>query len=135
MDLSKRLVLLKSSAKEEDYPAFTPEDVIFLFEEITHPEGVILNHSDPSECYVLFTSPVPMDEIYNLNKDPSWVGAPMSLTIRQSPSSILNIVSKLFGNKPLEEREKYELLPFELRREGVLKAHNPILLPRERLSQ
>ena len=49
MDLSKRLVLLKSSAKEEDYPAFTPEDVIFLFlfEEITHPEGVILNHSDP----------------------------------------------------------------------------------------
>ena len=84
MDLSKRLVLLKSSAKEEDYPAFTPEDVIFLFlfEEITHPEDVILNHSDPSECYVLFTSPIPMDEIYNLNKDPSWVGAPMLLTVR-----------------------------------------------------
>ena len=34
MDLSRRLVLLKSSAKEEEYPAFTPEDVIFLFEEI-----------------------------------------------------------------------------------------------------
>ena len=97
MDLIKRLVLLKSSAKEEDYPAFTPEDVVFLFEEITCPEGVILNQSDPSECYVLFTSPVPMDEIYNLNKDPSWVGAPMSLTIRQPPSSIFNIVSKLLG--------------------------------------
>ena len=95
MDLSRRLVLLKSSAKEEDYPAFTPEDVLFLFEEITCPEGVILNHSDPSECYVLFTSPVPMDEIYNLNKDPSWVGTSMSLTIRQPPSSLLNIVSKL----------------------------------------
>ena len=27
MDLSRRLVLLKSSAKEEEYPAFTPEDV------------------------------------------------------------------------------------------------------------
>ena len=103
MDLSKRLVLLKSSAKEEEYPAYTPDDVIFLFEEITCPEGVILNHSDPSECYVLFTSPVPMDEIYNLNKDPSWVGASMLLTIRQPPSSIFNIVSKLMENKPLEE--------------------------------
>ena len=103
MDLSKRLVLLKSYAKEEDYPAYTPEDVLFLFEEITCPEGVILNHSDHSECYVLFTSPVPMDEIYNLNKDPSWVGTSMSLTIRQPPSSILNIVSKLVENKPLEE--------------------------------
>ena len=46
-----------------------------------HPEGVILNHSDPTECYVLFTSLVPMDEIYNLIKDPSWVGGSMSLTI------------------------------------------------------
>ena len=82
MDLSKRLVLLKSSAKEEEYPAYTPEDVIFLFEEITCPEGVILNHLDPSECHVLFTSPVPMDEIYNLNKDPSLVDTPMILTVR-----------------------------------------------------
>ena len=82
MDLSKRLVLLKSSAKEEESPAYTPEDVIFLFEEITCPEGVILNHSDPSECYVLFTSPVPMDGFYNLNKDPSWVDTPMLLTVR-----------------------------------------------------
>ena len=58
MELSKRLVLLKSSAKEDDYPAFIPEDVLFLFEEIlfevilfeevTCPEGVILCHSDPS---------------------------------------------------------------------------------------
>ena len=60
MNLSKRLVLLKSSAKEEDYPAYTPEDVLFLFEEIlfeevTCPEGLILGHSDPSgwglPCY------------------------------------------------------------------------------------
>ena len=85
MDLGKRLVLIKSSAKEEEYPAYTPEDVIFLFEEITRPEGVVLNHSDPSECYVLFTSTAPMEEIYNLNKDSSWVGAPMLLTIRQPP--------------------------------------------------
>ena len=83
MDLSGRLVLLKSSAKEEDYPTFTQEDVIFLFDEITCPEGVILNLSDPFECYVLFPSPTAqMEDIFNLNKEPSWVGAPMLLTVR-----------------------------------------------------
>ena len=76
MDLSGRLVLLKYSAKEEDFPAYTPEDVIFLFDEITCPEGVILSLSDPSECYVPFPSTAPMEEIFNLNKESSWVGLP-----------------------------------------------------------
>ena len=31
MDLSKRLVLLKASVKEGEYPTFTTEDMIFLF--------------------------------------------------------------------------------------------------------
>ena len=74
MDISGRLVLLKSSAKEEDYPTFTSENVIFMFDEIACPESVILNLSDPSECYVLFPSSAHMEEIFNLNKEPSWVG-------------------------------------------------------------
>ena len=68
MDLSKRLVLVKSSAKEEEYPAYTAKDVIFLFEDIIYPEGLILNHSDPSECYVLFPHTAPMEEIYGLKR-------------------------------------------------------------------
>ena len=54
LDHSKRIVLLKASVKEGEYPAFTPEDMIFLFEEVTHPESAVLNHADPTECYVLF---------------------------------------------------------------------------------
>ena len=54
MDLSKRIVLLKASVKEGEYPTFTPEDMIFLFEGVTHPESVVLNQADPTECYVLF---------------------------------------------------------------------------------
>ena len=103
MDLSKRLLLVKSSAKEEDYPAYTTEDVINLFEDIIHPDVLILNHSDPSECYVLFPHTAPMEEIYGLKKEPSWVGAPMLLSIRQPPPSVYSIVSKLMENKPLEE--------------------------------
>ena len=113
MDLSKRIVLLKASVKEGEYPAFTPEDMIFLFEEVTHPESVVLNHADPTECYVLFPPMIQLDAIYNLNKDPSWVGGSMALSIRQPPSSALNIVKKLVENNPLEEGEKYEMLPIK----------------------
>ena len=76
MDLSKRVVLLKASVKEGEYPAFNPEDIIFLFAEVLCPEGVILNHTDPTECYVLFPPVIQLDEVYNLNRDPSWVGGP-----------------------------------------------------------
>ena len=77
MDLSKRLVHVKSSTKEKDYPAFTTEDILFLFGHITCPEGLILNHSDPPECFVLFATTAPITEIYSLNEEPSWVGTPM----------------------------------------------------------
>ena len=36
--------------------------------------------------------------------------------------------------KPLEEGEKYELIPIAPERKRVLMAHSPILLPKERLS-
>ena len=77
--------------------------MIFLFDDVARAESVILNLSDPSECYVLFPSSAQMEEIFNLNKAPSWVGAPMLLTIRQPPSSAVNIVQKLLEQKPLEE--------------------------------
>ena len=46
-----------------------------------------------------------MEDIFNLNKEPSCVGAPMLLTIRQPPSSALNVVTKLLEHKPLEDGE------------------------------
>ena len=56
MDLGKRIVLLKASVKEGEYPTFTPEDMIFLFGMVTLPDSVILNHSDPTECYAVSSS-------------------------------------------------------------------------------
>ena len=113
MDLSKRLVHVKSSAKEKDYPSFTPEDILFLFEDITHPEGLVLNHSDPSECFVLFSATAPITEIYRLNDSSSWVGVPMLLSVRQPCASIYSIVMRLLEDKALEEGEKYEYIPIE----------------------
>ena len=133
MDLSKRLVLVKSSAKEEDYPAFTPDDVIFFFfADINHPEGLILNHSDPSECYVIFAQMAPMIEICDLNKEPTWVGAPMLLSVRQPPASIYNIVNKLLENKTLEEGKAYELNPIEPKEKRGAEGPQPHSTPKKK---
>ena len=131
MDLSTRLVHVKSCAKEEDYPAFSPYDVNFLFGDITHPEGLILNHSDQSKCFVLFAHTAPMSEIYGLNKEPSWVGTPMLLSVRQPPASIYNIVNKLLENKPLEEGE-YEFIPIEPEEKKGAEGSQPHSTPKKK---
>ena len=135
MDLSKRLVYVKSSAKEEDYPAFSPDDIIFLFGDITHPEGLILNHSDQSECFVPFAQTAPMSEIYGLNKEPSCVGAPMLLSVRQPPASIYNIVNKLLENKPLAEEEEYEFIPIEPEEKKGAESPQPHSTPKKKAEQ
>ena len=54
MELSERLVQVKSSAKlEEGFPSYSPDDIVFLFGDVVRPVGLILNHNDPTECYVL----------------------------------------------------------------------------------
>ena len=113
MDLSKRLVHVKSSTKEKDYPVFSPDDIIFLFGDITCPDGLILSHSGPSEFFVLFAQIAPISEIYGLNEEPSWVGALMLFSVRQPHAIIYNIVNKLLENKTLEEGKEYEFIPIE----------------------
>ena len=112
MELIDRLLQVKSSAKEEDFLTYTSSDILFLFVDVIRPVELILNH-DSSECFVLFPSVAPMQDIYNLNKSPSWVGAPMQLTIQKPHPSILPIVTKLLADKALEEGEEYEYIPIE----------------------
>ena len=72
-----------------------------------------MNHSDPSECFVLFSMTAPISEIYSLNEEPSWVGPSMLLSVRQPCASIYTIVNKLLEDKALEEGEEYEFIPIE----------------------
>ena len=74
MNLSNSIVQVKSSAKEEDLLSYTLDDILFLFGDVIHLEGLILNHSDPLECFVILPATVPIQDIYNLNENPSWVG-------------------------------------------------------------
>ena len=57
MALSVKLVQVKSRAKEvEDFLTYTPSDI----GDVIRPVGSILNHGDPSECFVLFPLAAPM---------------------------------------------------------------------------
>ena len=112
MELSEWLIQVKSPAQhEKDYPSYTQDDVVFLFGDVITPVGLILNHKDPLECYVLFSTAAPMQEIARLGEDPSWVGTSMQLGLHKPPSGMLTIVSKLLQDKALEEGEEYEYIP------------------------
>ena len=72
MELCERLVQVKSSAKlEEEVPSYSPDDIVFLFGDVVRPVGLILNHSDPTECNVLLPPAAPMQDILNLVETPS----------------------------------------------------------------
>ena len=67
MELSERLIQVRSTAKhEKDYPSFTQDDIVFLFGDVVRPVGQVLNNSDPLECFVIFPSAAPMQDIINL---------------------------------------------------------------------
>ena len=83
---------------------------MFLFGDVIRPVGLILNHKDPLECYVLFPPAALKQDIARLVDDPSWVGTSMQLGLHKPPSSILSLVSKLLQDKTLEEGEEYEYI-------------------------
>ena len=84
---------------------------MFLFEDVIRPEGLVLNHKDSSECYVLFPSAAPMQEIAKLEEDPLWLGTSMQLSLHKPSVSMFTIVSKLPHDNALEEGEEYEYIP------------------------
>ena len=125
MDLSKRVVLVKSTLKpdEEEYPSFTSDDISLLFGDIASPTGFILNKGDPTgfilnkgdpwECYVVFPESGYIPEILKLVEDPQWVGIHRHLTLDRSRKGILSIVAKLIEGQTLEEEEELEYSPIE----------------------
>ena len=119
MEKSERLVQVKSTAKEEDLSEYTPDDIVFLFGDVIR---LILNHNDPTECHVMFPPAAPMQDIFNLIENPSWVGTHMKFGLHKPQASILKIVRKLLQDKAMEEGEEYEYItikPFDPRGSGM----------------
>ena len=120
MDLSERLIQVKSTAKhEKDFPSFMQDDIVFLFEDVARPLGLILNNN------VLFPPATPMQEIVKLTENPSWVGTSMQLGLHKPSSSMLYIASRLLQGKDLEEDEDYEYVSIQPLDPGVPEDHSP----------
>ena len=116
MELSNRVVQVRSTLKPEvkEYPSFHPDDIGLLFGDIATPVGLILNHNDPRECFVIFSDPEYVPEILKLIDTPQWVGTHMNLTLDRPRGVVIPIIAKLLEAKALEGGEEYEYIAMEV---------------------
>ena len=115
MELSSRVVQVRSTLKpeEEEFPSFSPDDIILLLGDIAKPVGLVLNHNNPRECFVIFPNSESVPDILKLADTPKWVGTHMNLTVDRPRVEIIPIIAKLLEDKALEEGEEYEFIPIE----------------------
>ena len=133
MDLDNRVVQVRSTLKPDvkEYPTFTPHDIGLLVGDIASPTGLILNHSDPRECYVIFPDSEYVQDILKLVEDPQCVGTYMHLTLDRPKKVIISIVAKLLEDKALEEGEEFEYISIEgegaLQFSAAKKGEDPVM--------
>ena len=115
MDLSNRVVQIRSTLKShvKEYPTFIPDDKGLLFGDIASPTGLILNHNDLRECYVISPDPEYVPDILKLIGNPQWVDTHMHFILDRPKREIISILAKLLEEKPLEDGEEYEYMPIE----------------------
>ena len=112
MDLSNRVVQVRSTLKPDvkECPSFSPDGMGLLFGDIATPTGLILNHNDPRECFVIFSDPEYVPEILKLIDTPQWVGTHINLTLDRPRREVIPIIAKLLEDKALEDGEVYEYI-------------------------
>ena len=72
MDLINRVAQVRSTLKPDvkKYPSFTPDDIGLLFGDLATPVGLVLNHNNPRECFVIFPDSEYVPDILQLADDP-----------------------------------------------------------------
>ena len=115
MDSSNRVVWVLSTLKPEikEYPCFSPDDIGLLFGNIATPVGLVLNHNDHRECFVIFSDPKYVPDILKLIDTPMWVGTNLNLTLDRPWREVIPIIAKLLEDKALEDGKEYEYIPME----------------------
>ena len=92
---------------------YSPDDIILLFGDVAKPVGLVLNHNNPSECFVIFPNSESVPDILKLADTIRWVGTHMNLTVDRPRVEIICIIAKLLKDKALEEKDEYEFIPIE----------------------
>ena len=83
MDLSNKVVQVRSTLKPDvkECPSFNPDDIRLLFGDLATPVGLVLNHNNPRECFIIFPDSANVPDILRLADTPQWVGTHMNLTL------------------------------------------------------
>ena len=84
-----------------------------MFGDLATPIGLILNHNNPRECFVIFPDSEYVPDILKLGHTPQWVGTQMNLTLDRPKMEVILIIDKILEDKTLEEGEEYEYIPIE----------------------
>ena len=115
MELSIRVVQVRSTLKpeEEEFPSFSPDDIILLFGDVAKPVGLVLNHNNHRKSFVIFPSSEFVPDILKLADTPKWVDTHINLTVDRPRLEIIPIIAKLLEDKALEEGEEYEIILIE----------------------
>ena len=115
IELSNRVLQVRSTLKPdvEEYPSFSADGVILLFGDVARPVGLVLNHNNPRECFVIFPDSEYVPDILKLADSPKWVGTNMNLTIDRPRVEVIPIIVKLLEDKTLGGGEEYEYIPIE----------------------
>ena len=62
--------------------------------------GVVLNHNNPSEGFVIFPNYETVPDILKLADAAQWMGTHMNLTVGRPRAEIIPIIAKFLGVKP-----------------------------------
>ena len=102
-----RIALRKDAA----FPPFHPDDVTLLFADVDRPVGLIINHNDPTECFVLFQSDKYITDVFKLAGTTEWMGNHVDIKLGRPKTERVLIIEKFLEDEALEEGEGYEYIP------------------------
>ena len=89
---------MKPDVKE--YPSFSPDDIALMFGDLATPVGLVLNHNNPREYFVIFPDSEYVPDILKLVDTPQWLGSHMNLTLDRRKMEVIPIIAKLLEDKP-----------------------------------
>ena len=105
LSISNRVVQVRSTMKPdvEEYTSFSADDIILLFGDVAKPVGLVRNHNNPGECFVVFSDSEYVPDILKLADTPKCMGTHMNLTLDRPMVEVIPIIVKLLEDKALEE--------------------------------
>ena len=113
MELSSRIVLKITVKEDVTIPPFTPDDVTLLFSDVDRPGGLVINHTDPTEYFILCQSDEHIPEVLKLVGTTEGMGTHMEIDLRRPGAELVVILGRLLEERPLKKDDEYGYFPID----------------------